>query len=514
MGNLYQELEKYSKTDFYPFHMPGHKRNVGFVEKEIPCEIDITEITGFDDLHHAKGLIKSAQERAARVFGAEESRYLVNGSTVGILSAIMGCTSRGDKILIARNCHKSAYNAVELNGLVPVYIYPRFYTDAELNGPIVPEDVKEILAQEPDIQAIVITSPTYDGVVSDVKKISELAHERGIPLIVDEAHGAHFGFHPYFPKNANTSGADVVIHSIHKTLPSLTQTALLHMNGKLVNRKKIEKYLHMLQSSSPSYVLMAGMDACIVTLEEKRNVWFEEYVEKLVRTRKELEKLERLKLLEPGRVRSVAQMRTRRSQSLRDGEQTQPINGNEKAIGYDRSKILVSVKDAGITSRELTNILRERYHLELEMTAGSYVLAMTSVADTEEGLRRLVEAFRKIDEELDAEIKRRGCEEVKVNDSVEERDSIFSIPVLKMWHTNSEMEELSAQQGTKGLSWTESVGHISAEYAYIYPPGIPLIVPGEEISREAAERMLRYEQLGFSVEGMEAEGKIRCVENG
>lgn len=490
MGNLYQELEEYSRTDFYPFHMPGHKRNVDFVEKRVPCEIDITEISGFDDLHHARGLIKSAQDRAARVFGAEESHYLVNGSTVGILSAIMGCTSRDDKILMARNCHKAAYNAVELNGLVPVYIYPGFYTEAELNGPIAPEDVEEILAQESDIRAIVITSPTYDGVVSDVKKIAELAHEREIPLIVDEAHGAHFGFHPYFPQNANASGADVVIHSIHKTLPSLTQTALLHMNGKLVNRKRIEKYLHILQSSSPSYVLMAGMDACISILEEKRDVWFSEYVEKLARTRKELGKLERLKLVEP-----------------------QSIRGSEKTIGYDCSKIIISVKDAGITSRELADILRERFHLELEMTAGSYVLAMTSVADTEEGLVRLVKGLSEIDRNIEGlrlrtKLSKREIAYGKILEEQEEKSSIFALPRLKMCYTNSEMEELSAQQGTKKRSWMESVGCISAEYAYIYPPGIPIIVPGEKISCEAVELMLRYEKIGFSVEGPEEEGKI------
>mgnify|MGYP000541836851 CR=1 FL=1 len=161
--------------------------------------LDITEIDGFDDLHHADGILKEEQERAARVFGAEESHFLVNGSTAGILSAVMGCTHRGDKILVARHCHKSIYHAIYMNGLVPRYVYPKFDISMHMNGEISKEDVAKALAAEPDIKAVVIVSPNYDGVVSDVKGIAEVAHSYRIPLIVDEAHGPHFGFHPAFP---------------------------------------------------------------------------------------------------------------------------------------------------------------------------------------------------------------------------------------------------------------------------------------------------------------------------
>ena len=215
MKYLYSQLKTYEKSDFYPFHMPGHKRNPNVTGADLPYGIDITEIEGFDDLHHADGILLEAEKRAARVYSAEETHYLVNGSTAGLLSAVMGCTARGGKILMARNCHKSVYNAVYMKELYPIYIYPEFDPETELNGEIRPEKVRLLLEENKDVQAVVITSPTYDGAVSDTKEIAGIAHERGIPLIVDEAHGAHFGFHPYFPDNSNSKGADVVIHSLH-----------------------------------------------------------------------------------------------------------------------------------------------------------------------------------------------------------------------------------------------------------------------------------------------------------
>lgn len=317
------------------------------IESSIPYQIDITEIEGFDDLHHAHGMLKEAQARAALVYQAEETHFLVNGSTVGILSAVAGVTTKGDTVLVARNCHKSVYHAIYLNELEPVYLYPGFRTDACLNTEISAGDVKRALERYPHIRAVIIVSPTYDGVVSDVESIAATAHEKGVPLIVDEAHGAHFGFHPYFPENSNTKGADIVIHSLHKTLPSLTQTALLHMNGKLVDRGKVRDYLHMLQTSSPSYVLMASIDSCIDLLERRSEDIFESYVEMLERTRQELRELKFLHIAETEH--------------------------------FDRSKIIISVKNTDMTGQMLYKALLEDYHLQMEMAAGTYVLAMTSV---------------------------------------------------------------------------------------------------------------------------------------
>lgn len=459
MKTIYKYLQEYGKSDFYGMHMPGHKRNKEMMKNTLPYEIDITEIEGFDDLHHAEGMIQNAQERAARLYGAEETHFLVNGSTVGILSAIMGVTDKGDQILVARNCHKSVYHAIYLNELEPTYIYPEYDEETGLNGEVKAEEIELLLKKNPKIKAVMIVSPTYDGVVSDVRRIAEVAHMYGIPLIVDEAHGAHFGFHPYFPENANRNGADIVIHSVHKTLPSMTQTALIHMNRTLVNREKVCMYLHMLQSSSPSYVLMASIDECMELLERNGADIFLKYVDNLQKMREELGKLSALRLV-----------------------QTE---------SYDYSKIVISVRTANISSRELEKILRKKYHLQIEMTSGEYILGMTAIGDTKEGLERFTKALLEIDRTLHAAKKEFVWRE---------------LPRTKVCVKSSEI--LYKKCGEQ-CGWEESIGKISMEYAYLYPPGIPIIVPGEQISEEVVAYLNMYEDLGFSIEGLEEDKQIK-----
>lgn len=500
---LYEELRDYGHSDYYGFHMPGHKRNGSVTGAGLPYGIDITEIDGFDDLHHARGILKEAQERAARVYCAEETCFLVNGSTAGILSAILGCTRRGDQILAARNCHKSVYHAIYMNELEPFYIYPQFDAEKELNGPVEPEMVETMLREHPDIRAVMITSPTYDGVISDVKKIAETAHAHGIPLIVDEAHGAHFGFHPYFPERANQLGADVVINSVHKTLPALTQTALIHMNGTIADREEIKRYLHMLQSSSPSYVLMASIDACVNMLETRGGEVFAAYVNLLESTRRQLKGLRHLRLVETD----------------------------------DASKLVISVKGTNCTGRELNQILLEKYHLQMEMTAGSYVLGITSVGDTKEGMERLVRALYEIDDGLDD-----GTPDVetgsKGNGTADGKGRNYELPHLERIYTSAETAALlkkaedfgkkrrngclsqesrldmpgkTSEKDVRVLPWEQSAGYVSAEYAYLYPPGIPLIVPGERISGEVIHILLEYRKIGFEIEGLQEAGKIKVL---
>ena len=467
MASLYDKLIEYNKSDYYGFHMPGHKRNEKMFGIGLPYGIDITEITGFDDLHHAEDIIKRAEERAARLYKAEETHFLVNGSTVGILSAILGVTNRGDKILVARNCHKSVYNAMELNGLRPIYIYPEYEKDLQINGEVSSEKIEILLNENPDVKAVMIVSPTYDGVLSDVEKIAQIVHKRGIPLIVDEAHGAHFGFHPYFPENSNVKGADIVIHSVHKTLPSLTQTALIHINGEIVDREKVRKYLHMLQSSSPSYILMASIDRCMELLESEGDTLFELYAQRIDVLRTELQGLKHLEIL-----------------------QTEQ---------FDRSKFLISVKKTGITSKKLADILLHTYHLQMEMTGGTYVLAMTALGDTKEGFERLKRALFEIDQSL--------------SDEKQEDHLPVELPKLPLVCTNEEIERKKCGNEELVL-WEASIGRISTEYAYVYPPGIPLIVPGEQITQEAIQVLSLYAELGFSVEGIKVENYIGVLKNG
>ena len=473
MEYLYEKLEAYEKSDYYGFHMPGHKRNSDVTQANLPYGIDITEIEGFDNLHHAEEIIMEAEVRAASMYHAEETHYLINGSTAGILSAVMGCTKKGGKILMARNCHKSVYHAVFLNELRPVYIYPEFDETMELNMAVSPEKIERLLEEHKEVQAVVLTSPTYDGVLSDIERISEIVHQKKIPLIVDEAHGAHFGFHPYFPENANTKGADVVIHSLHKTLPALTQTALIHLNGTRIDRRKIRNYLHIFQTSSPSYVLMASMDECLRMVAEQGDVLFETYVKNLESKRRELKKLKHIRLMETEE--------------------------------FDRSKLVLSVKDTILkkenrvfTGKMLYERLLLEYHLQMEMAAGSYVIAMTSIGDTKEGMDRLLSALFEIDEELEKK---------------SEEEKRYYLPRQEQVLTSFEVEGMRRMENVKSLSWKESAGFISMEYAYLYPPGIPLIVPGERITKETAAMLVDYQNKGFSVEGISVENYIEVLIN-
>lgn len=480
---LYRKLKEYVSSEFYGFHMPGHKRNGAVTGADLPYDIDITEIDGFDDLHHANGILKEAQVRAAELFHAEETHYLINGSTAGILSAIMGCTRRGDKILMARNCHKSVYNSVLLNGLWPIYLYPSTWKEAGTSGEICPDEVERFLERDADIRAVVITSPTYDGVVSDVGKIAEITHRYGIPLIVDEAHGAHFGFHPYFPKNGNELGADVVIHSLHKTLPALTQTGLLHMNGERADRDRIRACLHMLQSSSPSYVLMAGIDECVRVLAENGRELFNRYTENLEHARQRMKLLENLSILEMEH--------------------------------YDRSKILISVKDVyreenkeikKFSGKDLYFTMKENY-LQLEMAAPGYALAMTSIADTSEGMEQLAGVLLNIDRKLAKFVKSEEKNEKYPQDSASfppdtERNRQVFLPCE------------AAQMDREYISWERCAGRVALEYAYVYPPGIPLTVPGEEISGAVAGQVRAYEDAGFQIEGTKEKKRIGVLMNG
>ena len=486
MEYLYDKLKKLENSGVYGLHMPGHKRNGMLTGADLPYGIDITEIDGFDDLHHAEGILRDAQKRAAEVWHAEESHYLINGSTVGLLSAVLGCTKRGDRILMARNCHKSVYNAVFLNELRPVYLYPHLLSSGEgvqgdLNGPITALQVEKALENDPDVSAVVITSPTYDGVVSDIRGIAECVHRKGIPLILDEAHGAHFGFHPYFPKNGNELGADVVIHSLHKTLPSLTQTALLHMNGSLVDRERVHMYLDILQSSSPSYVLMASLDECVRLMREKRDETFGRYVDMLQRTREQLKDLEHLSLWE--------------------------------SSDYDRSKLLIStagcVENRGeikkYTGKQLYEQLRQKYFLQMEMSTVDYAIAMTAPGDTEKGMGRLIEALKEIDSKL-AENVKNELNHAKMRgdgDQLYENVQIYS---------SGEINKLRNKR--KRISLDACAGYVSTEYAYIYPPGIPLIVPGEQISEKIMDQIAEYQEAGFDIRGIRETGRIEVLDNG
>ena len=461
MEHLLDKLKKNRDSSIYPYHMPGHKRHpFGNLNQEL-CGIDITEIDGFDNLHQPTGILAQLQQQAAGLYGAEESFYLVNGSTSGVLSAISAALPQGGHILMARNCHKSAYHGVYLRSLKVTYLYPPVLTGYDIFDAISPEQIQTALKAEPEIGAVLIVSPTYEGRIADIRRIAEIVHEKSIPLIVDEAHGAHLGLTKESPENSCQAGADMVIHSVHKTLPALTQAALLHVNGPRIDREKLRRFLRIYQTSSPSYILMASIDNSIRFIEQEGCKIFSAFAESYGNMLEGLGACKQLRILpwEKGR--------------------------------QDLGKLVISVKDTGMAGKELYDILLYRYGLQLEMAAESYVLAMFTVNDGPEAYERMTLALLEIDRELRQKKSATASEGFK-QDAMFFTKPISKIPLTNAWDMETEEAELA-----------ESAGCCAGEFINLYPPGVPVLVPGEEITEELCVRIQEWVLNGLAVQGVE-----------
>lgn len=464
--SLLQQISDYSETDHYPFHMPGHKRAA--LDFPNPWSVDITEIEGFDNLHHAEGILKELQEEAARLFGAKESFLLVNGSTCGLLSAVSACVKRGGKLLMSRNCHRSVYHGVYLRDITPVYVMPEM-TDFGIMGSLPPEAVARALKEQPDIEAALVVSPTYDGVVSDIRQIADICHRQGIPLIVDEAHGAHFPFSEQFPASALKSGADVVVQSLHKTLPSFTQTALLHICSKRISTDDLRWFLRIYQSSSPSYLLMASMEQCMQIIRQEGPKRFTQF--------------HRLLHSFYDRCRALRSIRLFAKE------------GPDCCFDYDYSKILISATSLGLSGQELYQILLNKYHLQMEMVSGHYVLALTSLMDRAEGFDRLAEALFNL-EEGNAFHQSGGITKTIEKADIISNSDLYQIPEQTMTITRA------LELPGRAVPLEASEGATSREFIYLYPPGIPLLAPGEQIEHRLLKTVLQMRQAGLPLEGL------------
>ena len=433
MGKLEEELENYFDENYLPMHMPGHKRNIKLLGEKLPYKIDITEIEGFDDLHHPEGIIKEIEEKAKKIYKSKKSFILVNGSTCGILAGIRSVVNYGDKVLVARNSHKSVYNAIEINCLNPIYVLPKI-DKYGINKNIKADDIENILEKNKDIELVIITSPTYEGVLSDVKSIVNIAHKYKVPVLVDEAHGAHLSFMENSNFEALNCGADIVIQSLHKTLPALTGTAILHIKGDLVKEEDVRRELSIFETSSPSYILMSSIDECLDLIERNGEKLFLDYQENLKYFYNEAKALKKLKVL-----------------------------GNEllEKNLYDFGKIVVITKNTNVTGKELSDILRKDYKIEVEMSSNYYIIAMTSICDSKESFERLLNALKEIDLKLE---------------EVEDNTVSYKIKLPKKEMTINEALE---SKNFKLENYKNLEGKISKEYIFAYPPGIPIITPGE-----------------------------------
>ena len=368
--HLYEKLKEYAVFGDYPFHMPGHKRKDLLIGE--PSRIDITEIPGFDDLHHPEGVILDAEMRAAALWGVKRTFFLINGSTGGVLSAVSAAAEKGSRILVAENCHKSVHHACFLRDLEVAYLKPE-KTRFGVPGQISPEELLRAFRTFPEAKTVVITSPTYEGIISDIRELSEIVHRQGAVLIVDEAHGAHLAFSKEFPTPATALGADLVVESLHKTLPSLTQTALLHVVTDRIPEDKIRRYLDIYETSSPSYVLLSSIDRCVDLLASERESLFSSYtglLREFYRSNRDLKSFSVL---------------------------TEDGLSREEAYAKDPGKIIIRPDFPNVTGQMLSECLRKVYHLVTERAEEDYVIAMTSISDTREGFLRLTVALHELD---------------------------------------------------------------------------------------------------------------------
>ncbi len=458
--SLFDEIKAYTDRKLYPFHMPGHKRNLQFDSMNGLFAYDLTEVEGTDDLHAPQGILLQAQQRAAQLYGCDDAYFLVNGSTAGILTAISAAVPCEGEILVARNCHKSVFNALFLRSLQPHYVYPAVDEAFGINGSIQVGDVQTALEEHSQIKAVVITSPTYEGVVSDIKSIAETVHSFGAVLIVDSAHGAHHGFSVHFPEQAIRLGADAVVVSLHKTLPSPTGTALLLLNGNGVSRSGVRRYLDCYETSSPSYLFMGATDACIGLLKEKGDVLFADFAEKLFDFDKRMQALHVLRVFCSGN----------------DG-----ITNHPSVFAHDKSRIVVSTANCNMDGFELARILRERFSIESEMALGDCTVLLAGICDTQDGFDRLTDALLTVDAE---------CEK-------KEKQPFSVCPCAELAMKPSQAEGKNG----KFVSLEEAAGAVCREYVCVYPPGTPVLVPGEIVSQAVVSYLRDVLSQGAKITG-------------
>ena len=457
-------------------HMPGHKRNsegIKFLE-ELGAKYDISEIDGFDDLHNPDGILGDAMQKTASLWKSESCFFLVNGSTCGVLAAVSASSKLcgNGKIIVARNCHRSVYNAIELNDLTPIYIAPQTVKGFGFCGSIAPKDIEFAVRDNPGAP-VILTSPTYEGVISNLAEIAVICHMYGSPLIVDEAHGAHLDLSPTFVGGAVHAGADIVVQSLHKTLTGLTQTGLLHLSGGLIPKGDISRELAIFETSSPSYLLMASIDGTRELIEQRGNELFKAWKNRLDHFDSIVTPLQILRL--PGHSDPFdCQRKTSKAGYVRRGIETGAV------YGFDRSKILISCEGTDISGTVLMDNLRARFGIECEMAACGYVVAMTGLLDSDENIEKLGKALCTLDKEIQKTVPRVPFTAPK-------------IPPRRM----SVSEALKCE--TRAVLIKEAKGRVSAEYVWAYPPGIPLIVPGEELTDETVRSLVVQREAGVSL---------------
>lgn len=463
---VFDGLKSLMEENSVSFHMPGHKGKNTLIEwgKYIPY-IDTTETEGVDNLLEPRGIIKESQELAAEVFGAKATIYGVNGSTGSIYIALSAITKPGDKVLIQRNCHKAVYNAMILNRLNPIYMYPNYNETHNVLTGLYPEEIEEILEEHQDIKAVVMTYPNYYGVCSDIEKIVEIVHKYNKVLMVDEAHGPHMGFSDKLPISALKAGADIVIHSTHKTLPSFTQTSMIHVGTDRVDLNKLRDRFALYTTTSPSYLFTLSNEIAAAYMDGEGRERLDWSVNKVNQVIESLQKIDRVTVF--------------------TGDELDPT-----IKAKDNTKILFKID--GLRGSQVKKILRTEYSIRLEMSDYYYGLILTSLMNDEEDYEKLINAV----------------EEIARTAPYEE----INLVSINMPTPQVVMNMAAGYYGKKELvDLKASIGRVSAASVIPYPPGIPLIVPGEMVTREIYDHIIMTMENGLEIVGLMGYNKDKIV---
>ncbi|MDR7869681.1 MAG: aminotransferase class I/II-fold pyridoxal phosphate-dependent enzyme [Tissierellaceae bacterium] len=459
-------LIKLMEEDHVSFHFPGHKNKNTLIEwgKYIPY-IDTTETEGMDNLLEPRGIIKESQELAAKAFGAKATYYAVNGSTGSNYIAMATITKPGDKVLVQRNCHKSIYNGMILNRLNPIYLYPNYNEKYHVLTGLYPEDIEKAILENPDIKAVIITTPNYYGVCSDIEEIVKVVHKYDKILMVDEAHGAHMVFSDKSPISAIQAGADIVIHSTHKTLPSFTQTSMIHVGTDRIDLNKLRDRYTLFTTTSPSYLFTLSNEIAAAYMDGEGREKLTQSIELIDRVIKRLNNIDRVFVF--------------------TGDKEDPTIHDK-----DNTKLLFKID--GIRGSKVKKILREKYNIRLEMSDYYYGLALTTVMNDEDDFEKLILAI----------------EDIAKNEPFEELNQIsvkMPTPIMRMNIADSYYAKKEV------VNLKDSIGRISAASVIPYPPGIPLIVPGEEITQELYDHILFIMENGLEIVGLMGYNKDQIV---
>ncbi|MCP8616070.1 aminotransferase class I/II-fold pyridoxal phosphate-dependent enzyme [Salirhabdus salicampi] len=468
---LFTGLLEHAKNNPTQFHIPGHKKGAGMDEQfrqfigDNALSIDLINIGPLDDLHHPHGMIKKAQELAAQAFGADHTIFSVQGTSGAIMTMIMTVCQPGDKIIVPRNVHKSVTSAIIFSGATPVFIHPELDETLGVSHGITPKAVEKALEVHSDAKGVLVINPTYFGISADLKQIVDIAHSYSVPVLVDEAHGVHIHFHDALPLSAMQAGADMAATSVHKLGGSLTQSSVLNIKEGLVSPERALSIFSMLTTTSTSYILLASLDAARKHLATRGKELIDQALYLADYARKQINSISHLYC--PGKE----------------------IIGSDAKFDYDPTKLIISVKQLGITGYDAEVWLREKHNIEVELSDLYNILCIITQGDTEEDINFLIQALK----ELAVAFQHHDqiTQDITVN--------VPEIPLLALSPRDAFYSE------SESIPLREAAGRISAEFVMVYPPGIPIFMPGEIITEENIHYIDENVQAGLPVQGPEDE---------